>query len=264
MDFIQPTFVRCCTSIPLERPIVRASQVAPAAEKENRLLAGLPKSDRLRLFARAKLVTLDANLVLVSEGQESRYIYFPVDCTIGIFSPTEMTAPMAVSIVGYEGMVGGVMLLGSGLLPGAAVVLDAGTAWRISRKALEVLVNEPGAVRRRLFLYLHLAFINLAQQAVCGHFHSIESRLARWLLLIHDRVGSDQFALTHKMLADLLGVQRVGVTIAASALQTRDLIEYRRGVISLIDRKGLVETACNCYGVDERNYLKVLDKAGAV
>ena len=242
---------------------MRASQIHVSPERKNRLLAGLPKRDRLRVLAQAKLVTLDANLVLVSDGQTLRYVYFPVDCTISIFSPANVTAPMAVSIVGYEGMVGGVMLLGSGLLPGAAVVLSAGTAWRISGKALAVLVNEPGAVRRRLFQYLHLAFINLAQQAVCGHFHSIESRLARWLLMLHDRGSTDQFALTHQTLADLLGVRRVGVTIAASGLQTRELIDYRRGVISLIDRKGLLATACDCYGADERNYLKLLEKLDA-
>lgn len=241
---------------------MRASPISLSAEKKNRLLAGLPKRDRLRVLAQARLVTLEANLVLVKDGQELRYVYFPVDCTISIFSPAEVTAPMAVSIIGYEGMVGGVMLLGAGLLPGAAVVLGAGTAWRISGKALAALVSEPGAVRRRLFLYLHLAVINLAQQAVCGHFHSIESRLARWLLMIHDRTDSDQFELTHQALADLLGVRRVGVSIAASALQTRNLIDYRRGVISLIDRKGLLATACDCYGVGERHYLKILGKSG--
>ena len=165
---------------------------------------------------------------------------------------------MAVSVIGSEGMLGGITLLGSGLFPGPAVVLSAGTAWRVSRKSLMTITTESAVVRRRLFLYLHLSIIGLAQQAVCGHFHSIESRLARWLLMIHDRVGCDQFDLTHQTLADLLGVRRVGVSIAASALQTRDLIDYRRGVISLIDRKGLQGAACDCYGVSEGQYKKML------
>ena len=237
---------------------VRITPIQRPAGIENRLLASLSKRDRQHLLASAKLVKLEANAVLVSQGQELRHVYFPVDCFISIFSSGEVATQMALAVVGSEGMLGEVILLGSGLLPGPAIVVGAGTAWRISRKTFATIIADSPTVRRRFQMYLHYSLINLAQQAACSHFHSIEARLARCLLMIHDRVGTDRLALTHQVLANLLGVRRVGITLAASALQNRTLIDYRRGVISRIDRERLMVIACDCYGISEAHYQKIL------
>lgn len=242
---------------------MRADQTAPSAANQNRLLQSLRRVDRDRVLAKAKLIQLDANTILVGEEQSLRHVYFPVSCYFGVYSTAAASAPLAVSLIGSEGMLGSVVLLGAGRLPGTAIVVGAGTAWRISRKEFAAVVAERATVRLLSMRYLHHAIINIAQHAACSHFHSIESRLARWLLMIHDRVGCDQFVLTQQMLADMLGVRRVGVSLAATALQARNLIDYRRGVISLIDRNGLLASSCDCYGVGEAHYRKALGKSPA-
>ena len=242
---------------------MRTDQTAPSAAGQNRLLQILRRVDRDRVLAKAKLIQLEANTILVGEEQQLRHVYFPVSCYVGVYSTAAASAPVAVNLIGSEGMLGSVLLLGSGQLPGTAIVVGAGFAWRVSRKEFAAVVAERAAVRLVSMRYLHHSLINVAQHAACSHFHSIESRLARWLLMIHDRVGSDQFALTQQMLADLLGVRRVGVTLAATALQARNLIDYRRGVIRLINRNGLLANSCDCYGIGEAHYKKALGKQAA-
>lgn len=227
---------------------------------QNRLLRGMSRRDLNCILRTAKLVQLEAGTILGNKDRPLRYVYFPVDCYVGVYSSDAAPASIAVTLVGSEGMLGSVLLLGSGQLPGTAIVVGGGTAWRMSKTAFAAIVEKHTAMRRYLMRYLHHAIINIAQHAGCSHFHSIEARLARWLLMISDRVGSDRFVLTQQTLADLLGVQRVGVTLAASALQARNVIDYRRGVISLIDRQGLLASACHCYGISEAHYQKFVSK----
>ncbi len=231
-----------------------------SAQTQNGLLRKLPRRDRERILAVAKLVNLKTDTILANDTQQMQYVYFPVDCYIGMYCTAAASTSIAVSLVGAEGMLGSELLLGSGQLPGTAIVIGAGSAWRMRRTAFATVVAEHAAIRRRMMRYLHHTMMNLAQHAACSRFHSIESRLARWLLMIHDRAGSDRFMLTQQMLANLLGVHRVGVTLAASALQARNLIDYRRGVISVIDRQGLLANACYCYVISESHYRKSLGK----
>jgi CRP-like cAMP-binding protein len=237
---------------------MRTSTLSLPEGKENRLLASLSARDLNLLLLKATLVQLSASEVLAEEGHDLRYVYFPVDCYIGVFASGSEMASMAVNLIGPEGMLGSLTMLGSRLLTGPAIVQGGGTSWRVSIQSFRALVDASDTFKRRIHWYLHETIFNLARQAACSHFHSIEARLARWLLMIHDRVEVDQFDLTHQMLADLLGVRRVGVTIAARALHTRALIDYSRGTITMLNRRGLVAAACSCYGVSEARFRKLL------
>ena len=150
-----------------------------------------------------------------------------------------------------------------GAAPASALVQGTGTALRIATGPfLEVLASS-AALRSVLHRYLYVGMCQLAQAAVCTRFHVVEERLAKWLLVTRDRGHSKDFHLTHEFLASMLGVRRAGVTRAAGTLQDRNLIEYRRGDISITDRRGLERAACVCYATDKRAYSSALGDPGA-
>jgi len=159
-----------------------------------------------------------------------------------------------MGLIGNEGMLGASLMLGVNFAPLRALVQGNGSALRISTAEFQRDLAECPSLHRVLNRYLYVTMAQLSQTAACNHFHEIEPRLARWLLMTHDRAHSNHFHLTHEFLADMLGVRRSGITVAAGALQGKNLIGYTRGEISILDRSGLEAAACECYQAVNDDY----------
>jgi CRP-like cAMP-binding protein len=234
-----------------------ASQQAPEyglAMIENRLIEMLPRRDRARLLAVCEPVELVLADVLCEPGSATRHVYFPIDGFVSLVALIEDSPALEVGMVGREGMLGAQLALGVATTPLRALVQGPGLARRIGAKAFRGELDRSPALQRILGRYLYVLMGQLAGSAACLRFHQIGPRLARWLLMSQDRAHADAFHVTHEFLAYMLGVRRVGVTAAASALQRLGLIEYRRGELTVLDRAGLEASACGCYAADRHGY----------
>jgi CRP-like cAMP-binding protein len=225
---------------------------------ENLLLASLPAADRRRLLADRDPVDLVAGVTLTEPGDVARHAYFPIDSFISLIAPVTGGAQLEVGLVGNEGMVGTAPILGVRFSPLRALVQGGGRAWQFDAAALASEIERSPALRRVLNRYLYVLLSQVAQSAACTRFHFVEARLARWLLMTRDRAHSNSFHITHEFLAYMLGVRRVGVTRAASALQRREVIHYTRGNLEILDDRGLEAAACGCYAAAKATYADVL------
>ena len=224
----------------------------------NRLLASLPRKDRQRIVAGCEPVDLPLGAILAEPGERIRHVYFPTESFVSLTTPTDMGTTLEVGLVGNEGVLGISLILDVDVAPLHALVQGQGTALRMNTAPFRRELGQNRALERVMKRYLYVLLSQIAQTAACTHFHLIEARLARWLLMTHDRTHSDHFPITHEFLAFMLGVRRVGVTKAAGALQSRKLISYRRGDITILDRNGLEAASCGCYAVDRATYARVL------
>lgn len=215
---------------------------------ENQLLLHLPPADRDRIGALSDCIELLSGTVLYKPGQIIEHAYFPLSAVICLMATLPDHHPLEMSLVGNEGMLGASLVLGVSTAPLQASVHSSGSCLHLSRVQLQAALIEIPELRDTLNHYLYLQVMQLAQSAACIHFHDIEQRLARWLLMTHDRVHCDHFHFTHECLANMLGVRRSGVTLAAGLLQHQGLIQYTRGEITIVDRKGLEAVSCLCYG----------------
>jgi CRP-like cAMP-binding protein len=230
---------------------VSASEpVAPT----NRLLASLPDRSRKRLIAHCKLVALDFERVLCKTGDRIRHVYFPVDGFISLVTTLEDGARLEVGIAGDEGMLGISLILGVNISPQHALVQGAGSALRMNAADFCRELDGDALLRQSLGRYVHVQLAQLAQFAACTHFHRVDARLARWLLMTRDRAHSNRFRITQQFLALMLGVRRAGISEAASLLQSRGLIRYHRGEIAILNSGSLERTACRCYQRDLELY----------
>jgi CRP-like cAMP-binding protein len=216
---------------------------------ENSLLAAVPRKAYLRLLDVLEPVTLTFGDVLYEPGEKIRHVYFPGASLVSLLTLADGHLALEVGLIGREGMVGIPLVLGHDESSVRALVQGTGTALRMSSASFRDEFRLCLPLQRELYRYVHALMAQISQTAACNRFHVVEMRFARWLLMTHDRVKSDQFRMTHEFLGHMLGVRRVGVTKAAQALQKRKLIRYSRGDITVLDRAGLEAAACECYEV---------------
>lgn len=228
-----------------------------ATGQVNQLIERLPKREGRRFVADCEVVDLDLDAVLCELGHPIRFVYFPLNGFISLVAEVSGRPPMEVALIGDEGMLGATLITAVGESPLQAVVQGTGTALRMDAATFRQKTSDSAALTRLSNHCLYVLLSQLAHTVVCTNFHAVEPRLARWLLMVHDRAHSDQFHLTHEFLSDMLGVQRSAVTIAAGALQQQNLIGYSRGNITIIDRNGLEAVSCGCYEAAMERYSEI-------
>jgi len=216
---------------------------------ENALLAALPRKESLLLADAMERVPLVYGEILYEPGTQIRQVYFPVDSVVSLLTLVDQRHALEVGLVGREGLVGLPLALDTATSPVRALVQGSGTAMRMGAAPFLKALRQSAAMQRLVRLYTAGLMAQITQTAACNRFHVVEARLARWLLMTHDRLRTNPFHLTHEFLSHMLGVRRVGVTKAASALQKGKLISYSRGGITILDRKGLEAAACSCYRI---------------
>lgn len=215
----------------------------------NSLLAALPYVEYQRLLAGMEPVTLSYGELLYAPGMLIRHVYFPIDCLVSLHATVDAYRSLEVGLIGHEGMLGIPLPLGVNISPVRALVLGTGMAMRMDARKFRKALLQNMSLQRILNVYAHTLMTQFAQTAACNHFHELQERLASRLLMIRDRVKSNEFRLTQDVLAKMLGVRRSGVSSICSVLQKRKLISYSRGNIEILDWKGLKATACSCYQI---------------
>jgi CRP-like cAMP-binding protein len=228
----------------------------------NRLLAALPRQDYLKLLPVLEPVKLAFGQTLYESQSQIREVYFPNDCFVSMLTTVDADRAAEVGLIGAEGMIGVPMALGVAVSPFRAVVQGEGTAMRMATVDFRRHFSTSAALKREVFLFTHLLMIQIAQTAACNRFHVVTQRMARWLLMTHDRVNSNEFRITQEFLALMLGVRRVGVSVAMCALRDSKVITYRRGTISILDPEGLVAAACSCYKTVKDTYSRAQARKG--
>src|SRR5450755_2849444 len=213
----------------------------------NHLLGALPRKDYQKLLPVLEPIKLTFGEILYESHTQIRHVYFPIDCFVSMLTTVDAGRAAEVGLIGCEGMIGVPMALGVAVSPFRAVVQGGGTAMRLKTVDFRRNFSDSPALKREVFLFTHLLMIQIAQTAACNRFHVVTQRMARWMLMTSDRVNSNEFRITQEFLALMLGVRRVGVTVAMSGLRERKLIRYRRGTITILDYGGLVAVACGCY-----------------
>lgn len=225
---------------------------------QNQLLAALPKEDFARWESRLELVELSVHQVLFDTGRAPEYVYFPTTAIVSLMSLTLDGASAEVAVVGNDGVVGISSLLGAEASATDAKVQSAGRAYRVSTRFVKAEIENSSGVMKVVMRYAQSVLGQMAQQAVCNRYHSIDQQLCRRLLVGLDRLPTDELDMTHELAANLLGVRREGVTVAAYKLQEAGLIRYSRGHIVVLDRKRLEQRTCECYAVSKKEYRRLL------
>jgi CRP-like cAMP-binding protein len=239
-------------------PDITTRPAAPPATR-NRLLALLPAEDYDLLEPHLERREVPLREVLAGPNTPFTHVFFPDVGVISVVSRLADGNMVEVGTVGNEGVAGLSIVLEGESEPNTTRMQIPGAVTTVPAGVIRRLVGERPALRRLLHRYAHAYMIQLAQTAACNRAHEIAERCARWLLMVHDRMGSDQFPLTQEALAEMLGVRRAGVTVAAGMLQRAALIKYRRGRITILDRPGLESASCECYGIVRAQFDRLLD-----
>lgn len=229
-----------------------------ASQPTNRLLDALPEALFELLAPHLEQVRLDVRDPVAAPGQPYEYVYFPQDCIISVVNDMRDGGTVETGTIGNEGVAGLPALLDSVTSERRMFGQVPGSAQRARSEVVAELVERERALRRLINRYSQAYLSQVAQGAACNRLHGIEQRCARWLLLTQDRVGRDDFSLKQEFLAEMLGVRRAGVSVAASTLQHAALIRYSRGIVHVLDREGLEAASCECYGVIRAQFDRLL------
>lgn len=226
---------------------------------QNRLLAALPTDVREAVLARGQRTGLEFKQVLIEAGRPVEQVYFPLGGVCSVLTDAPGGGLVETATIGNEGMVGVPRVLGMVESNTTVICQVPGEALRVAGGALGDLMGAHTPLRSLLLRYAQSLFDFVAQTAACNRMHNIEERAARWLMMTRDRVGADEFPLTHEFLAQMLGVRRAGVTVAMGMLQKAGLVTYARGVVRVTDLDGLRGASCDCYGVVRRQMERLLE-----
>jgi CRP-like cAMP-binding protein len=216
---------------------------------ENRLLTALPRAEFSRLRPHLEKVSLPLKDILYEANGPIPHVFFPLNGVISLVLIMDGGFSLEVGTIGNEGMVGTPVFLGAESSPTRAISQVAGEALRLETKVFKEEMKRAGQLYGLVQRYTQAMINQISQSTVCNHRHSVQKRMCRWLLMSHDRVGTDQFHLTQEFLAQMLGVRRPTVTAVAGILQKAGLISYHRGTLTVLDRKGMEAASCECYEV---------------
>ncbi|MDT5062102.1 MAG: hypothetical protein QOH63_2561 [Acidobacteriota bacterium] len=225
---------------------------------ENRLLAALPVEEYEYLRPHMERVSFALGEVIYESGGRLDHVFFPTTAIISLLYIMEDGATAEMGLAGNDGVVGIALFMGGGTMPNRAIVQSAGTGIRMNAKVLQDEFKRGGKFQRLLLRYTQALITQISQTAVCNRLHTVEQQLCRWILLSHDRVQADELIMTQALIADMLGVQRRGVTVAAGRLQDVGAISYVRGHIKILDRQKLEATVCECYRVVKDEFDRLL------
>ncbi len=226
--------------------------------KQNRLLAALPVDVMDRLQPALESVEFALGQVIYEPDEALLHVYFPTTAIVSLLYTMENGTSAEMGVVGCDGVVGIAVFMGGDTTPNRAVVQSAGDAYRLELKFFRDEFRRISELHRLLLLYTQALLTQMSQTAVCNRLHSVEQQLCRWLLLSRDRLPSDELVMTQELIANMLGVRREGVSVAAHRLQEAGLIRYQRGHITIIDRPGLERAVCECYRVVRRECDRLL------
>lgn len=227
-------------------------------DQGNYLIDRLPQNERQLMLSQCKVVELDYGTVLCEAAKPFDYAYFPISGYISLVKTLDGHEPIETELVGCEGMIGVTLILGIPHAYQLGVVQSQSLALRMTANQLQDAIAHCPTLLPTLQRYLFVVMAQLSQTAGCTRFHDVGTRLARGLLKAHDRARSNRFHLTHQILADMLGVHRGAVTIAAGHLRRNNIIRYSRGDITILDRQQLEAASCECYSIDMEQYASLL------
>ena len=225
---------------------------------QNHLLGALPPAQFALLAEHLELVQLPLGKILYEPGVQMTHAYFPTTSIVSLHYVMESGASAETAGVGNEGVVGVSLFMGGDTTPSSAVVQTAGFAYRLPGRVLLQEFNRGELMQRLLLRYTQALITQMTQTAACNRHHSVDQQLCRWLLLTTDRVSTRELVMTHELVASMLGVRREGITAAAGNLQAAGFISYRRGHITVLDRRGVESRACECYAVVKREITRLL------
>jgi CRP-like cAMP-binding protein len=227
---------------------------SPRIDGKNSLLRGLPGDEYACISASLEPVHLAVRQVLYERNEPIAHVYFPETGVLSLLALDDAAGAVEVGTIGNEGMTGLPVFHGFQSTPQQCFAQVAGDAIRLSAAVFTREVARLPELRARIHRYAYCFFNDVAQSVACNQLHSIEQRCARWLLMTHDRVPGNEFALTQEFLSYMLGTRRASVSVAAKRLQRRGLINYSRGKIMVLDRDGLEAACCACYRITRASY----------
>lgn len=226
--------------------------------RQNLILAALPAVDYKRLLPELEFVEMPLGWTMSESGDHVHFLHFPTRGIVSLIYDLEDGSSSEVALVGNEGMVGISIFMGGESMPSSTMVQSAGSAFRLSRKAMKSEFALGGKLQHLALLYTQALIVQTSQTAVCNQHHSVDQQLCRWLLMSADRLHDKELVVTQELIASLLGVRRESVTQTLGLLEKDGLVARRRGHVTILDRSGLEQRSCECYAVVKDEYARLL------